>query len=642
MLEETVSDSLGRQAVDELLRLLPDEPLGFSGSQFAAPVRTAILGDRPLDLGSLRRELIAKSTADAKELLSPLLLAAEAVEAARDDKEAYFIDDAAVQELVFMGAKWQAGWALVLGRRHTPELLEELKRRDYLVFTDQPDIADTRFIGARSTSPIYFLQLMVRYGLIWGGIAPGDDHELGHFLERDMPGLMIVTEDLAPLKYLVTLGLMKLGAPAVVPSSFPFPYGTRVLADSRPDIVRRGGEFPNLRRRYFEDELIALPAPLDRVNANVGFVADRRVGGGDSFFCLRPADQVGERLRVSGTPGDRVGILVEVAAEHLSDDVALTLEKAALRAVNYIPSLHVYIEGGALWFDLAAGAELDADLIGDAIYWGLRLRFPRLRQIATHVIGDLDLLAAMAAEVRGYAAGRDARVRAMNEQNTDEFVACIECRPFSLEHTCILTPGRLPMCASRTYASVKASAYFASEDVPWMRPTESGLPMRRVFAKGALLDAERGEYAGCNQVYEELTGGRLSKVYLHSLRDYPVTSCGCFQALAFWIAEVAGIGIMRRDAQGCTPTGETWTMLANRAGGKRSPGIAGVSLDYIGRPDFLKGDGGIGNVVWVNSGLLKLMARVAPGQKVATEQDVAMLAELAHFVGRPILGGRVE
>ena len=29
-------------------------------------------------------------------------------------------------------------------------------------------------------------------------------------------------------------------------------------------------------------------------------------------------------------------------------------------------------------------------------------------------------------------------------------------------------------------------------------------------------------------------------------------------------------------------------MLANRAGGKRGPGIAGVSLDYIGRPDFLK------------------------------------------------------
>ena len=186
-----------------------------------------------------------------------------------------------------MGAKWQAGWALVLGERHTPELLTELQRRSYMVFTDQPGIADTRFIGERPTSPIYFLQLMVRYGLIWGGIAPGDDHELGHFLERDMPGFLIVTEELPPLKYLVALGLMKLGAPAVVPSSFPFPYGSRVVADTLPEIVRRGGEFPNLRKRYFDDEVITLPAPLDKVYANVQFEAERRLGGGDSFFCLR-------------------------------------------------------------------------------------------------------------------------------------------------------------------------------------------------------------------------------------------------------------------------------------------------------------------------------------------------------------------
>ena len=210
-----------------------------------------------------------------------------------------------------------------------------------------------------------------------------------------------------------------------------------------------------------------------------------------------------------------------MAAEHLSDDVTLALEKAALRAVNYIPGLHASKSNGALWLELAAGVELDAELIGEAIYWGLRLQFPRLRRIATHVISDPELLAETASELRGYAADRDARVHAMSEHNTDEFVACIECRPFSLEHTCILTPGRLPMCAARTYASVKASAYFASEDVPWRRAAESGLPMRRVFAKGALLDAERGEYAGCNQVYEELTGGRLRRVYLHSLRDYP-------------------------------------------------------------------------------------------------------------------------
>ena len=128
----------------------------------------------------------------------------------------------------------------------------------------------------------------------------------------------------------------------------------------------------------------------------------------------------------------------------------------------------------------------------------------------------------------------------MTEHNTEEFCACTECRPFSLVHTCILTPGRMPMCGSRSYASVKAAAYFGSDQVPWKRPSEKDLPMRYVFPKGELLDAERGEYEGCNQVYRELTGGQLQRVFLHSVRDYPLTSCGCFQALAFWLPEVAG------------------------------------------------------------------------------------------------------
>jgi acetyl-CoA decarbonylase/synthase complex subunit beta len=276
-------------------------------------------------------------------------------------------------------------------------------------------------------------------------------------------------------------------------------------------------------------------------------------------------------------------------------------------------------------------------LLGEAVYWGLRLRYPRLRRIATQVIRDEKTLAAKAPEVRRHAAERDAFVRAMSEENTEEFVACIECRTFSLEHTCILTPSRLPMCASRSYSSVKAAAYFGAEDEPWRRPSESGLPMRLVFAKGELLDPERGEYEGCDRAYRELTGGRLQRVQLHSLREYPLTSCGCFQALAFWIAEVAGIGIMQRDAEGCSPSGETWAMLANRAGGRQSPGIVGISLQYLSRPEFLKGDGGLGNVVWVDSGLHKRIAQLtAPGQRVATERDVANVAELARFVGRSL------
>ena len=92
---------------------------------------------------------------------------------------------------------------------------------------------------------------------------------------------------------------------------------------------------------------------------------------------------------------------------------------------------------------------------------------------------------------------------------------------------------------------------------------------------------------------------------------------------------------MSRDAQAVTPEGLRWFELANRAGGKQTPGILGVSTSYIKSKNFLKGDGGIGNVVWMDHKLKTVLAKALPaGAKVATENDVSSLQELAEFLGR--------
>lgn len=626
-----------KTAVRLLLDMLPEELGVFEGADFPLPVKSTFLGDSDLSLPALRRELERAQTGDVKDLLDPLLLAAEQVEASQPDKQQYFLTDRTVQGMVFSGAKWRAGWALVLGGAGQAALVDELKRRSFMVFTDLPGVPDTQYIGPRDTSPIYFLQLMVRYGLTWGRIAPGDDHEMGHFLERDMPGLVFITEDLPPLKYLVALGLMKLGAPAVVPSSFPFPYGNRVVADTVPEMLDRGGRFENLRRRYFEDEVIQLPEPCNAAFANEVFTPAVRLGGSDlSFFCVRPAGAGEEKVpAVVGSPAKEVGILVEVRAEGLDADVVAMVERAALRAVNYLPGVHGYERAGVFHLDLADPAGPDSDLIRDTIYWGIRLQYPRLKDITVTVLYDHAALEQMAPVVREYRERRRASIDAMTDDNTEEFVACIECRPFSLVHTCIITPERIPMCASRTYASAKAAARFGTDVVPWKRPTERSLPTRKVFAKGRLLDAVKGEYEGVNRVYAEMTRESLQRVYLHSLRDFPHTSCGCFQALAFWIEPVQGIGIMLRNSEAVTPTGETWATLANRAGGKQSPGIMGVSLSYLRSPRFLSGDGGIANVVWVDSELRKRVSGLfGSDQRVATENEVTTIEELRRFLGR--------
>lgn len=635
----TETNTLKQTALQQLLSLLPERVGSFGGTEYPLPVKSTFLGNNSIDIPELRKQLEDMQNADIKELLEPLLLASELYEASCGDRQDFFITDEALQGHVFMGSKWRAGWSLVLGEYKEELLFDRLKEYGFIVFTDCPDVADTVYIGGRQTSPIYFLQMMVRYGLIWGGISPGDDHEMGHYLEKDMPGLVIIRNDLEPLKYLIALGLMKLGAPAVVPGSFPFPYGNRVTADNVDEVMERGVHFQNLRLRYYKDEVITLPEYCNPAYVNEKINAVTKFGGTSlSFFCVRPSQKdrgIPESAEAHDIlPSADLGIDIEIRHNAFTDDMAFIVEQAALKSVNYLHGVKAFNKDGIFHLEAGESAELKVDKLREAIYWGIRLNFPKLEEISVNIISDRAILEEESEKIKEYKAERLNKINSITEENTDEFCACTECRPFSLVHTCIIAPDRLPMCASRTYSSVKGGALFGSDTVPYRRRSDEVLPIRQLFKKGRVLDPIKGEYEGCNAIYDEMTGGKLKRVFLHSVRDYPITSCGCFQNLAFWIEEVNGIGIMSRGSKAVTPDGSTWSALANKAGGKQTPGICGVSLNYIKSSKFLKGDGGLKNVVWVDSELYhRISGLFAEDQKVATEKDVRNVEELMAFIG---------
>ncbi len=624
------------KAVDELMPLLPPSGGHFDGSQFLLPVKTAFLGDAPLRIEDVRDDLCHKRDGDVKHLIEPVLLGAELVEAARPDRQDFFLSDARVQNLVFMGSKWRAGWVLVLGDNQHTQHVNRLQERDFMVFTDQAGLDNTIFIGDRTTSPVYFLQLMIRYGLVWGRIKPGDDHSMGHFLETDMPGFVLITENLPALKYLVVLGLMKLGAPAVVPPDYPFPYGNYTVANSPEEAVAGGCRFPNLRIRYEENAIIRLPSHCNPAHAQEKFTAASRIGGTDSsFFFMRKAEGPVQDIVVEGEPGSDIGILVEVDCADLSPDVANTIEADALKAINFIHRIHAQVSSGILTVEMGDGVRFEPAMVAEAIRQGIRLKYPRLKGIGVRFIWNKAHLLKEAQNVARQRQERAQIIASMSEENIEEFAICTECRPFSMEHTCILTPDRLPMCASRTYHTVKAAAIFGSTVLPYKRRCEQGLPLRLLFPKGTVIDEDKGEYEGINRVYANMTGGKLNRVQLHSLRQCPPTSCGCFQNLAFWIDSIGGIGIMSRNSEAVAPDGSRWFELANRAGGKQTPGILGISTSYIRSKHFLKGDGGLGNVVWMDQKLKdKLVDVIPPGVTVATENDVATTDELKVFLER--------
>ncbi len=78
-----------------------------------------------------------------------------------------------------------------------------------------------------------------------------------------------------------------MGASAVVPSTFPFPYGNRVVGDSIDDILKRGLVFPNLRLKYYKEEIIILPKYCNVAYTNEK-IKNAKIWGGDltPFSCL--------------------------------------------------------------------------------------------------------------------------------------------------------------------------------------------------------------------------------------------------------------------------------------------------------------------------------------------------------------------
>lgn len=113
-------NNINRGALDKILRLLPEYPGSFKGTDFKLPVKAAISGGREIEIAPLRETLCGlrnTDNVDVKKLLEPVLLAAELYESARKDNEKYFLKDERLQGLVFMGAKWTPGWSGAWGKK---------------------------------------------------------------------------------------------------------------------------------------------------------------------------------------------------------------------------------------------------------------------------------------------------------------------------------------------------------------------------------------------------------------------------------------------------------------------------------------------------------------------------------------------
>jgi acetyl-CoA decarbonylase/synthase complex subunit beta len=330
------------------------------------------------------------------------------------------------------------------------------------------------------------------------------------------------------------------------------------------------------------------------------------------------------------------GILMEVAGEQIEKDLEAVLERRIHEFCNYVEGFMHLNQRYDIWCRVGKKAYEKGfnsfKFLGQALVKLFKAELPIIEKVQfTFITDEKEIVDFHAGAVEVYSA-RDARARALKDEDVDEFYGCVLCQSFAPTHVCTVTPTRIALCGAITWFDARAASR--------VDPKGPNFPI----PKGELLDEIKGEYSGINEITKEKSLGEVDKVYLHSIFDYPQTSCGCFESIAFYIPEVDGIGIVPRDFQGEAVNGLAFSAMATQAGGgKQSHGFLGMAIEYMRSPKFLQADGGWERIVWLPSSTKEAVLDSIPEEmrdKIPTENDVTNLSDLKDSLldkGHPIV-----
>jgi acetyl-CoA decarbonylase/synthase complex subunit beta len=336
-----------------------------------------------------------------------------------------------------------------------------------------------------------------------------------------------------------------------------------------------------------------------------------------------------------------IGLLIDVAGEKMEKDMEPVLERRMHLYANYIEGFYHMNQRDDVWMRLnkdSFNKGLNSlEEIGKILMFLYTSELDVIEKISITFVTDEKKVEELIGKAREVYKARDERARGLKEEDVEEFYSCALCQSFAPTHICAVTPERIANCGAINWFDGKAAYKLDPEG-----------PVQEV-KKGECLDPIRGEYTGTNQLAVEKSMGAYNRVYLHSAFEYPHTSCGCFQAIWFYIPEVDAFGLVHRDFVGPSVVGVPFsTMAADTSGGRQVEGFLGLALEYLRSAKFLQADGGMRRCVWMPKEIKERYKDAIPEDvydKIATEEDAKNVDELIAFldkVGHPWVKGEVE
>ena len=322
-----------------------------------------------------------------------------------------------------------------------------------------------------------------------------------------------------------------------------------------------------------------------------------------------------------------LGILIEVAGKELEKDLEPVIERRVHMYTNYIEGFWHMGSRNIMWMRLSKKSFKKGltsfKWIGQALLKLFKAELPIIEKMQVTFITNqakIDEMYPKAMEIYGE---RDAKTRGLKDEEVDEFYGCTLCQSFAPSHVCVITPNRVALCGATNWFDARTSVRINPEGPNFLIP------------KGECLGPVKGEYSGVNEMAEKKSLGETKRVYLYSMFEFPHTSCGCFEAVVFYIPEIDGLGIAHRGFKGLAVNGLSFSTMAGlTGGGKQTEGFLGIGIEYMRSPKFLQADGGWKRVVWLTSELKERVKDVIPSDlldKIATEA-VPTIDELKNFL----------
>ena len=322
------------------------------------------------------------------------------------------------------------------------------------------------------------------------------------------------------------------------------------------------------------------------------------------------------------------GILVEVAGKQLEEGLESVVERRIHAFCNYVEGLMHLNQRYDIWMRLNKKSFQKGfnsfNYLGKVLQRLYKNELPIIEKIQVTFVTDPAKVKEMYADALNIYEARDSKARGMKDEEVDKFYGCSLCQSFAPTHVCVITPQRYSNCGSISWFDARATA----------RIDPKG-PVYEID-KGEIVDAEKGEYSGVNETVKKKSLGEINRVWLYTGFGYPHTSCGCFEAVAFYIPEVEGFGIVNRGYKDVTVNGLPFSTIADStAGGRQVDGFHGLSVEYLRSPKLLQADGGWNRIVWMPNAIKERVKDYIPKEvvdKVATENDAKTMDDLKKFL----------